>query len=862
MSEPAKPANRERLVKNVKKEEIDVPLKVKRIPSNGTKKSKTKDGGGKKKENEVKLNAKVKKEESPKKASVVSQTLGSVGLKQVAVKMEANSTEAKAKVLSKKASFKSETIDKSTRTSRGAADKARKRMSSQSNESEDSHRGKQHENAGVGAQADSDSAYSDDDEWYESKTQNMKQLPGEKKLEASKESSRSLTRKMSGKVEKSKGDDAALVLKKKTKVVDKTKLKKEKVDADDLPLIVKRKKGASDGKARLSAKRALESDSEEEKKAKTPAKKPKMAKMTDAKKGTKRKSDGTGVSPKKKVKEEPEIWKWWEEDRSKDGVKWRTLAHKGPYFALPYESLPDKVKLLYEGKPMKLSPEAEEAAGFYARMLDHEYICKPTFRQNFWADWRKAMQPDERKKIVDLEKCDFSKLSEYFVQKSEERKAMSKEEKKKIKETNDALQEEYGFCMIDGHRQKIGNWKIEPPGLFRGRGEHPKMGKLKKRIRPKDVTINIGKEAELPHPPTGQWGEVKHDNKVTWLATWIDTINGERKYVLLNAASHLKGEKDWQKYETARSLKGNVGRIREQYTRDWKSKLMEGRQRGVAVYFIDKLALRAGNEKDTDEAADTVGCCSLRVEHIRLHDSWDGKEFVVEFDFLGKDSIRYVNHVPVERQVFKNLKRFMSEKDPDDDLFDRITTMSLNKHLQSVMPGLTAKVFRTFNASFTLQEQLQVLTQDSDTVEQKLLSYNRANRQVAILCNHQRSIPKTFDKQMERLVDKIKEKEEKIAEAKKELKSLTKSNDTGGAEKKKKAIERLKTQLHKLDVQQTDKEENKTVALGTSKLNYLDPRISVAWCKKFKVPLEKVYNKTQREKFAWAIHMVDETFEF
>jgi hypothetical protein len=29
-----------------------------------------------------------------------------------------------------------------------------------------------------------------------------------------------------------------------------------------------------------------------------------------------------------------------------------------------------------------------------------------------------------------------------------------------------------------------------------------------------------------------------------------------------------------------------------------------------------QLALRAGGEKDADEEADTVGCCSLRVEHI------------------------------------------------------------------------------------------------------------------------------------------------------------------------------------------------------------------------------------------------------
>jgi len=55
--------------------------------------------------------------------------------------------------------------------------------------------------------------------------------------------------------------------------------------------------------------------------------------------------------------------------------------------------------------------------------------------------------------------------------------------------------------------------------------------------------------------------------------------------------------------------------------------------------LIDKLALRVGNEKDEDEA-DTVGCCSLRVEHIELK---EGDR--VAFDFLGKDSMRYHNEV-------------------------------------------------------------------------------------------------------------------------------------------------------------------------------------------------------------------------
>ena len=53
------------------------------------------------------------------------------------------------------------------------------------------------------------------------------------------------------------------------------------------------------------------------------------------------------------------------------------------------------------------------------------------------------------------------------------------------------------------------------------------------------------------------------------------------------------------------------------------------------------------------------------------------------------------------------------------------------------MDGLTAKVFRTYNASMTLQEQLNKLTESEDNVNAKVLSYNRANRAVAILCNHQ-----------------------------------------------------------------------------------------------------------------------------
>ena len=75
-------------------------------------------------------------------------------------------------------------------------------------------------------------------------------------------------------------------------------------------------------------------------------------------------------------------------------------------------------------------------------------------------------------------------------------------------------------------------------------------------------------------------------------------------------------------------------------------------------------------------------------------------------------------------------------------------------------------------------------------------------------------------------------------------------------------LARCEARLHKKEINRTTKEENKTIALGTSKLNYLDPRISVAWCKKHDVPIEKVYNRTQRKKFLWAIEMTEPDFVF
>ena len=377
----------------------------------------------------------------------------------------------------------------------------------------------------------------------------------------------------------------------------------------------------------------------------------------------------------------------WEEEKREDGVKWNTLEHKGPVFPPLYQRLPKNVRFFYDGKPMELSEETEECATFYAKMLNHDYCTKQIFNDNFFKDFRKTMTKEEKEIIKDFKKCNFEEMHQYFLAESEKRKNATKEEKLAKKMENEALIKEYGTCIIDGHKEKIGNFRLEPPGLFRGRGEHPKMGMIKRRLRAEDVSINCGKDSKIPQPPAGhRWKEVLHNNTVTWLASWVENIQGQVKYIMLNPSSKLKGEKDHIKYETARKLAKSIDKIRETYRNEWKSKEMRVRQRAVALYFIDKLALRAGNEKDEDQA-DTVGCCSLRVEHVQLHKELNGKQNVVVFDFLGKDSIRYYNEVEVEKRVFKNLELFMENKKTGDDLFDRLNTQVLNEHLKELMDG-------------------------------------------------------------------------------------------------------------------------------------------------------------------------------
>lgn len=536
-------------------------------------------------------------------------------------------------------------------------------------------------------------------------------------------------------------------------------VKAEESDSDDVPL--KKQKAAPKKKANGVKKE--ESDDDKPLKKAAPAKRgaTKSQSSTPAASAKKGKKAAKEESPEEKEDgDEEEEYRWWEDPTKGDGTKkWTTLEHNGVVFPPDYEPLPKNVKMRYDGVPVSLHPEAEEVATFYGSMLHSTHnVENATFNKNFFEDFTDYLnrtghgkdQNGKTVKITKFEKCDFKPIFEHFDTERAKKKAMSTAEKKAIKAEKDEAEAPFMFCLWDGRKQKVGNFRVEPPGLFRGRGEHPKTGRVKTRVSPEQITLNIGKEATVPAPPEGhKWKEIRHDNEGTWLAMWQENVNGNYKYVMLAANSDVKGQSDHKKFEKARELKKHIDRIRKDYSRELKAELMAERQRATAVYLIDQFALRAGNEKGDDEA-DTVGCCSLKFENVTLK-----PPNKVVFDFLGKDSIRFYDEVEVDAQVFKNLKIFKkAPKKEGDEIFDRLTTSALNKHLSNYMAGLTAKVFRTYNASWTMSNLLKDM-KATGTHAEKVKAYNDANRRVAILCNHKRTVAAGHAAQMEKMQDKV-----------------------------------------------------------------------------------------------------------
>jgi DNA topoisomerase I len=531
-------------------------------------------------------------------------------------------------------------------------------------------------------------------------------------------------------------------------------------------------------------------------------------------------------------------------------AKWQTLEHRG--VAFPPEYQPRGITITTRGEKLALNRDQEEIVYAWAKKKDTHYVQDPTFQQNFLSDLKKLL-PESYNNIT-IKDIDFSMAysladeeKEMKEQEKERYKTLSKEQKKTISQTKKAERERlkaiYGKALVDGIEVEIANWLVEPPGLFMGRGQHPMRGRWKPRVRPKDITLNLGENAPVPE---GNWKAIIHDHSSTWLATWIEGLTGKRKYVWLHDSATLRQENDKAKYDKAKKLAEREGKVHREVIR----RMMKGDGKVATVaYLILKLAMRVGDEKDPEEA-DTVGASTLRVEHIEFPQV-NGKQ-IIEFNFLGKDSVPWQKRLEVDSEdttvLYKNLKKFMQGKKPSDPIFDGINSRKVNAFLQQIMPGLTAKVFRTCIATRVVQRQLSKAKVDKNSLEaEKIYAAKKANLKAAITCNHKKGIdPKNpaARKALEKFEESISKKKDAIAKLKADF--ATKNWKKTELQEK-----RLEERIEKLEMQLILQQETRDYNLGTSLRNYIDPRIMKAWLNYVELDWTKIYTSTLQRKFKW-----------
>jgi DNA topoisomerase-1 len=173
-------------------------------------------------------------------------------------------------------------------------------------------------------------------------------------------------------------------------------------------------------------------------------------------------------------------------------------------------------------------------------------------------------------------------------------------------------------------------------------------------------------------------------------------------------------------------------------------------------------------------------------------------------------------------------------KKSNTKIFEDITINKLNQYLSSILSNLTTKTFRTWKASTVFSNELkkaELTLNISDDTYKKQFCFNMANVAVGRALNHKSEITK---EQQTKLDEKRKILEKRVEDSK------TKSE-------RKRSELALEKHLNVMEQKQSK------IATGTSKGNYIDPRIAISWAKRTQTPIEKLYSKSNRDKFKWAM---------
>ena len=107
------------------------------------------------------------------------------------------------------------------------------------------------------------------------------------------------------------------------------------------------------------------------------------------------------------------------------------MEHAGVSF--PEDYVPHGIKMLYDGKPIDLTPLQEEAATFFAGMdPDGMHLGNPTtapiFIKNFFEDFKEVL--GKKHQVKEFKKCDFEPIRRHLNEQKIIKKAITDEQRK------------------------------------------------------------------------------------------------------------------------------------------------------------------------------------------------------------------------------------------------------------------------------------------------------------------------------------------------------------------------------------------------------------------------------------------------
>jgi DNA topoisomerase-1 len=517
----------------------------------------------------------------------------------------------------------------------------------------------------------------------------------------------------------------------------------------------------------------------------------------------------------------------------------KSLKHNGIYVpSYDYKGFSIKI----QGHSVKLTPKSEQMAIAWIRKK--QSVLSPpdeVFEKNFMEEFLKQLKQenpalDFLKNRQEAPSIDFSEVLAYLEAEKQKKKNMNKDQKKKLAAERKAIRlerkEKYGYAIVNGKKLEIANWTAEPSCLFAGRGAHPRRGKWKEGPSEEDIILNLS-----PGSPrlVGKWKEVVWESDKMYVAKWADKLTGKIKYVWFSDSAFLKQNREKEKFKKAEELGKQIAAIEQHILKNLDAEDETKRKVATVCWLILKPNMRVGDEKDPDEA-DTVGAITLRAEHIKIDDD------TLHFDFLGKDSVRWEKSLQAPKAVIRNIEHYA--KTSKEYLFEGVDSKKVSRFLSQKMPGLTAKVFRTWRCTKTVKEELAKSgATREDPVYVKKFHAKMANLKVAEVANHKRKVPPSFDERLAKKEDKLKGMEALLEQKKAEGKKT----------------EALTKRIEKawLDIELTKR--TKEYNLGTSLKSYIDPKAYVQWARKVDFDLEKFYPATLRKKFSWALGHEAET---